>query len=1853
MFVDKDLQNHLETSSSVKNRSAVIAEVNLNIADNLEKVGNYRYRPTRKRPTVSTEKDYTSIPINYDPSDTGYFYTDATYSDVVIDGGHTDSNEPIAFLQQNEKEKLYYSLEDCLGKFRPRSGINKARSIAGKTQGVQFFHNTSSGMLGKSTLDTNRPRYYAVDRDDKFKYWTSYRLEGEGTGAKEFGISNIIVPGFAEYHIEDAAPFVVYKNNVPSNRVVVKMQTNVGTVNIGNITTRNSQSVPDPLYGYENQTTPVKWKIQGLFGEGSNLYWSDLKSFNQNSLRRNGKKIIGPDGYVELTYGLMVPEEYRNIFIMAETYSSVDMLPIQAVKGYAFLIKSSNDDAGMFYIWVDGSGAYNGYERFPAEYGWDVAEETIDRFSHFLTDATNPDSFIDKNNQGKRAYREFQYLHGIRIVVSTMNKKDSTFDLIEMSPRLAIDFTEKTKSFSVKKMASDLGVSGLPVGQLLVGNGTINIFDYDNAFNQNNKSSIIAKYASNSLQFRFYEVVAELNGYDYFIPMKTLYADGFPQVNQEARDVTIQLRDMFSMFESTTAPQVLVRDASVSYAVSFLLDNIGFSNYIFKRLPGEQEPIIPFFYVEPDVTVAEILNEIARSTQTAMFFDEYNNFVMMSKNYMMPTVSDRATDITLYGSKDSARKGVEKNAKIQTKLANIIGIASEENMVYNDGRITYTERSIERSFSGLEQASKIDKDKTWTYKPVMLWEASGTGNTKSEESSSYTLSAIPLKSDLSAKLPEVVSQNGVNVVVNNIIDVGDAAMWLSRYNGYLYANGEIIKYDAIEYALPGGQQYTYEATVNSSGEITNASTKSATLNAVGNVWIRTSQEYQDYFSKLAFNGKMYPTGRVRIYSKPYYDTFTGYPLLGKVEKHGRMQFGTGTVDKNGNKVPVEHKAGLLASSWAADANISGCFMDSDYLFHSIGNFQLKDAFVPHKADMQVKIAAGTGLTSSKTWKIEAPGHIVSDTTYSSQGTLTSSSSATTKAVQIKRLAKDKEQDYNVKVGDNYVFKLTKSLATSPLNGYISVKSVSETSVVFDYEIPSHKTMVDLGILQTKESADWQITSTTATAATTGSISAAVYKTVKKKEVLVTPASAKVNKTITFNSLTTDVDYQFVLTVAGKKIMEISIRPTKYYAYLTGFGGSLEVDNQTIQVDDTSAINPGQSVELYKKIETAKTGGSENVFATFNGEKIRVHSLVKESGVYEIYDGTRFKINKPIDNAKIGYVFDATFNETVDISYNPDDKAGTTFTSSKTSASKATESLRTGIIRNYLTTQIKDNKEVATDADIAKDTAMKIPGTVQSSALVFSGPSFSDSEESTNFVTYAYKELDSTASYKYFGTRVRIIGRTETGTGQSGVGAETWYTNKDLAANGDPSSPTSIKASSGGMAVLLNTLTNAGYYFEIGALESTDISAKVAKFNSEGKQVEDDIHNVLFYKIQKKVQETGTGVPEDIKAMPVKLWGGFAQIVTDSGLFVGQERVSDGQSINTVYDLGVEYEQIGKTIKFYLYINNVLVGTVVDTDPLLDTKGNVILSNKMALFVRGSAKCMFEHVYALGRNPSQNRVGDLVSASNVNKVFSQDSITLNEGTRKYALSGIVGTGYLSGVKPSTENEIAIYFDEFGTIMRECAYFNIRYDKAYPALRAKIAETYGPNRGFVVSGFTANPYGAEFLVFNSTDSALVMDGTNGNYLRIQGVTFTQQSQNELSLDDYFSLRSDYSNPQPYKSGDVIVNPTKEAKRHNEIKNSRSTYGKKEFTLDTRYVQNRDSATGLMQWITSKIMTPRKSVGVKVFALPTLQLGDIVTIDMKDENGVDIISPTSTRYVVYQIDYSKSVGGPDMNVYLSEVV
>ena len=1443
MFRNADLEEHLKTSSSISVNSSIIAEWNMNVAKNILQIGNYRYRPNDTENTL-----YNVISQSFSLDDTiNRFYTDATDADVVIDGGVDLQDVPTVFLSKKQKENLLYSLEDCFGRFRPRSGINKLR----------YFENNYSHFSNVSMAE--RPRYYMADRNDSFKYWTSYRTE-EGI---ERGIANQSINGVN--YIEDAAPYIVYKDQVPANRIVVKMQTNVGSIDLGPFAT-SSQPLLDPFFGEENQTTPVRWSIQYLKGST----WIDAAVFDENSTRFDGSAIIGSDGYVELAYGLIPPQGFEETLNVLEEYSSESLLPDPKgfSNGVAYLVRNNETDKGTLYVIIN-----NSYESYDPQYGWSLVGERITSATSYATNLVSPKQFIDGAG-GSRVNREFELINGLRVVVESMNVFDSTFDLIELSPRLSVDLSEKVTRFSANKVASDLGVSGLPVGQLLASTGSLEIFDYDQAFFEENTNSVVSKYLSQNIQFKLYEVVLNVRGFDYFVPIKTMYSEGFPQVSASDRSVSINLRDLFFYFESVRAPQILVQNASLSYAVSMLLDSVGFSNYVFKRNIGEADEIIPFFYIPPDKSIAEVLNDLAVSTQTTMFFDEYNNFVTMSRNYILPSEEDRGTDIVLYGTKDFERDGEIKNLSIKENLSNIMGLSYQENEVYNDGSINYTARSIQRSYGKIKQASLIDTEKTWIYKPVLLWEVSGTENTKSinEEvgtQSEYVLAAIPLNSNLTDQLPEVAN----NELVNNTMDLGDGIYWIARYSGYFYANSEIIRYDAVQYSIPG------------------LSAREVSLpDADGdNIWISNVQEYQKYFSKIPFNGKMYPTGLVRIYSEPEYETVDGITRLsnGPVAKHGRGQFGTPIVN---------HPAGL-SERWESQEFLKGCNMKSANLFEGI-------------------------------------------------------------------------------------------------------------------EEPS------------------------------------------------------------------------VNTPAG------------------------------------------------------------------------IETLV----------------------------------------------------------SKATT--RTGLIENFLTKQYTEES----------DRSIQYPGTMQSSAFVMKGNTSATTGNPLDFVSYVYKDLQD--RFVHFGTRMRIVGQIKDNeySGQAPDGGSTFFT----IQNSYDDQPTTISGASGGLAVLLNPETNAGYYFEIAALSQTNIEEYAA-------DAESPIYNMYFYKIG----ALEGSAPAD-KAIPKRLWGGISSILVDDGKFTGQSRMS-GEENPTVYDLAVEYQNINNTRRFYLYVNNVLIAIVDDEEPLP-------VYNNMALFIRGNSKCMFENVYALTNNYSQNTVFSLDTPAN--SAFGQiQEINATEAFQKYALSGMIQSTYLSGISTLEPPKYNIYFEEFGTIMREASYFNIRYDKAYPALLAQISPTFNRIKGYTISGFVASSYGAEFLIFNNTDTALSLDSTSGNYLRIQGVTFTQGNQNELTVDKYFEKMSNFSDPQ-FIADNVVRSPLVSKEAYTDIKLSRITEGKKEFSINAEYIQSQDAAEGLMQWLTGKIMKKRKSIGVETFGLPIMQLGDIVTIDYINESGLSEVAKENTRFVVYSIDYSMDSTGPSTTAYLSEV-
>ena len=905
MFSDSDLINHIQTNNSIDVDSLIIAEWNQNDLLNLDNYGNYRFRPD------SASVIYRTLYPEYDSQDNANVYTNALESNYISQYKTEDPNEPLTFYSGETSRELYYSLKDCIKPFRPRSGINK----------ILYFgeSNINNTKFVDSIRSGRRPRYYFSSRFDKFKYWNSYRKQN----GQEFGISSQVATFFTtgnpSYKINDCAPFVVYKQEVATNRIVVKMQTNLadptavgvnGEFLVPGRIRSNNNLFTDPLQDVTKSSIPKKWKIQYL---DANNNWTDALSFNDTSTRRDGSRIVPWDGHVELYYGIKIPEKFKTNFHLYQYLDTVDQLPdtsiynsgIRVKDGDAYVVGSSTTQAGTLYVWNQEDEDWN---TFVAEYGFSLLEDDDTKRVGLIKKILNPDYFVV---EGVNTYRDFIFIKGIRVVVEAMYAPNKTFDLIEMSPRLKVDITDYTLNYEISKnlAATDFG---LPVGGLVASTGGINLSNHDgvftelNLFNKTNKTgSIVANNLKPQIKFDFYEAVLDVNGYDKFIPLKTFYSENAAVATSGMQDVSLNLRDAYFILESNNATPIFLQNCTLTMAVALLLDNIGFSNYVFKNINTANDPVVPFFFIEPDASVAEILQRLAQATQTAMFFDEYNNFVVMPKEYLMPDISVRDDNSAI-----SERLTTLYGQKTGNIVPNIETIGGFETKILNDGQINYTTRYIQREVSRLEQASLSLNERTYGYKSAILWELGDQKELRTINQPTadvgYALGAVPLATSLGSLVPYVEN----NQIRNNTIDVGESAFWLPRFQGYLYANGEIIRYDA--------QQYQVDSP---SASATN-----------GLVWITNNNEYQKYFSQLVFNGKMTLTGLLRIYTEPYYENASGSNFEGleenvrykngPVKSHGRGQFGTSIAS---------HFSGLN-SYWENSENRQSFRMDSNNIF---------------------------------------------------------------------------------------------------------------------------------------------------------------------------------------------------------------------------------------------------------------------------------------------------------------------------------------------------------------------------------------------------------------------------------------------------------------------------------------------------------------------------------------------------------------------------------------------------------------------------------------------------------------------------------------------------------------------------------------------------------------------------------------------------------------------------------------------------------------------------------------------------------------------------------------------------------
>lgn len=355
------------------------------------------------------------------------------------------------------------------------------------------------------------------------------------------------------------------------------------------------------------------------------------------------------------------------------------------------------------------------------------------------------------------------------------------FDLIEISAHLEVDVSEHVISFSTDVDMAE--ISHLyPLGTITTNSGTLTmsnlykvggnwvpgLFSYDNDnspftfYTGADRYSLIDANAKITASIKYYDI----SGTETLLGQVQefeMYSGAWSGQSQE--EVSVELSDFSKFFDSNDAKlrPAMWENLTGTEIIWRILDSVGFTNY---EIDYDEDKVvdytIPVFYTDGEQTVWEVLNELSKETQTAIFFDAYGKLQVKTRDFAF---SPDANHVWTFRSENSG-----------LNLANIVEAEVEGEFEPNHYKIVYQKTNWSEANNGQPTMQRV-------------WEP---------ELDVVALRATPLLKSLSSSGEWIK------------IDPKEVKSW--PYEGIVNIQGEIIRYS--------GKQYVYYVGPNESDKRT-------------------------------------------------------------------------------------------------------------------------------------------------------------------------------------------------------------------------------------------------------------------------------------------------------------------------------------------------------------------------------------------------------------------------------------------------------------------------------------------------------------------------------------------------------------------------------------------------------------------------------------------------------------------------------------------------------------------------------------------------------------------------------------------------------------------------------------------------------------------------------------------------------------------------------------------------------------------------------------------------------------------------------------------------------------------------
>lgn len=237
------------------------------------------------------------------------------------------------------------------------------------------------------------------------------------------------------------------------------------------------------------------------------------------------------------------------------------------------------------------------------------------------------------------------------------------------------------------------------------------------------------------------------------------------------------------------------------------------------------------------------------------------------------------------------------------------------------------------------------------------------------------------------------------------------------------------------------------------------------------------------------------------------------------------------------------------------------------------------------------------------------------------------------------------------------------------------------------------------------------------------------------------------------------------------------------------------------------------------------------------------------------------------------------------------------------------------------------------------------------------------------------------------------------------------------------------------------------------------------------------------------------------------------------------------------------------------------------------------SDNFGMFLRGSSAMDYEYLYAYERKEVTDDQfwGDDVSFYDrvINGYVSNQSLDeFTSKTRRARRRTKTKSTWF------TQRYDTKFFDEFGPVVHEMRKFDVKFEGKLPGLAPKLIVTNESEAKYL--DFRATAFGAEFYAVNSSH-----DDTN-----IHGTLDEVDQQMAVAMQSLIQTE-----------GDVVTVEDAESIRVN---------GKKELEISSDWIQTKEHATALGEWIKNHWDATTDEISVTIFGNPLLELTDVVAVD-----------------------------------------